>query len=42
MAVNLTIQIRIVEEEFIEDDGIYKWTWIYLGNKLRFSAYHKL
>lgn len=42
MAVSVKITIRIVEEEFIEEDGVYHWAWIYLGGKLKFSIYHKL
>ena len=42
MAIYVTVQIRIVEEEFIEEDGIYKWTWVYVGEKLSFSMYYKL
>jgi len=42
MAIQVSVTIKIIEEEFIEEDGIYRWAWIYIGGKLKFSIYHKL
>ncbi len=42
MALHIKVTIKIVEDEFIEDDGIYKWTWVYVNGNLKFSIYHKL